>query len=88
MEIPRKTIATIMFFEVIVLITGAITLGYMAFQLGRTSEIVDGEQVKYCLVATGMIGDSVSYSSPEQVGNLTVIARPDGGIEILKKCSE
>lgn len=88
MELSRKTIITAIVIEVVVLVTGAITLGYMAFQSGRASEIVDGEQVKYCLVATGMIGDSVSYSSPEQQGDLLVIARPDGGVEILKKCSE
>ena len=87
MELSRKTIITAIVIEVVVLITGAIALGYMAFQSGRTAEIVDGE-VKYCLVATGMIGDSVSYASPEQQGDLTIIARPDGGVEILKKCSE
>ena len=88
MELSRKTIISAIVIEVVVLITGAIALGYMAFQAGRAAEVVKDADVKYCLVATGMIGDSVSYSSPEQQGNLLVIARPDGGVEILKKCSE
>ena len=88
MELSRKTIISAIVIEVVVLITGAIALGYMAFQSGRAAEIVNDGEATYCLVATGMIGDSVSYASPEQQGDLTIIARPDGGVEILKKCSE
>lgn len=88
MELSRKTIITAIMIETVVLVTGAIAVGYMGFQAGRAAEIVNDGEVKYCLVASGMIGDSVSYSSPEQQGNLLVIARPDGGVEILKKCSE
>ena len=41
MELSRKTIISAIVIEVVVLITGAIALGYMAFQSGRAAEIVN-----------------------------------------------
>lgn len=82
-----KTIITIAVVELIALIVGAVAIGIIAFEFGKTEVTID-ERTKLCLVATGEVGSTVTFASPEQSGVLRVMVRPDGGVSILEHCDK